>query len=104
MPPKTNNGYIANKLRRESIITSWTNQVNRDALLMLLEDMGVPLEERMQQLLKFDGYVDEISLGLSRDVKASHVRRQTDDRLEKDCDKYFAPWTDRYIYWDDRGI
>ena len=98
------NAYLEKRDRFAQIITKWTNQVNRDALLMILEDIGLPLEERIEQLLRFDDYVDEISIGLSRDVKASHVRRQTDDRLEKDCDKYFAPWSDRYIYWDDRGI
>lgn len=98
------NQYLAKKAVREGIIISWTKQVNRDALLILLDDMGIPLEERIQHLLKFDDYVDEISLGLSRDVKASHVRRQTDDRLEGDCGEYFAPWSVRYEYWDDRGI
>ena len=98
------NGYLAKKAVREGIVIKWTNQVNRDALLILLDDMGVPLEERIQHLLKFDDYVDEISLGLSRDVKASHVRRQTDDRLENDCGEHFAPWEMRYEYWNDSGI
>ena len=98
------NNYLAKKAVREGIVIKWTNQVNRDALLILLDDMGIPLEKRIQHLLKFDDYVDEISLGLSRDVKASHVRRHVDDRLEKDCGEYFASWTDRYIGWDDRGI
>lgn len=98
------NNYLAKKAVREGIVIKWTNQVNRDALLILLDDMGIPLEERIQHLLKFDDYVDEISLGLSRDVKASHVRRQTDDRLEGDCGEYFAPWEMRYEYWNDSGI
>ena len=98
------NEYLKKKSRREYIVKEWARQVDRDALVMLLEDEGVPLEEAVKKVQKFTDYADEIEIGLSALPGASHKRRQADERLENYCGDLFAPWTSRYIYWDDRGI
>lgn len=98
------NGYLERKAVRESIITNWTRQADQDAFLLFLEDEGVPFEEAVAKVQKFNDYADEISIGLSSMPSASHKRRLTDDRLENYCGEWFAPWSERYDYWKDSGI
>ena len=98
------NQYLAKKAVREGIIISWTKQVCRDALVLMMEDSGADLEQMVQRMAEFDALVEEISYGLSAEAKASHVRRQVDERLEPVCGEYFAPWSTRYEYWNDSGI
>ena len=98
------NGYLEKRARRERIIIQWTKQVCRDALVLMMEDSGATPDQMFEKMCVFDEYVEEISYGLSTEAKASYKRHQTDERLEKACGEYFAPWPKRYLNWDDSGI
>ena len=112
MKPK--NAYLEKKqqerIARDMVVTGWARQEVFDALVLVLHDpevMGKDIfgEERLQRLcVALDAKINEIRPGLSNQTNASHVRRQVDDELRKICKDSFAPWEERYIYWDDRGI
>ena len=96
--------------QRDLIVMSWSHQMCYDALTLVLNDpevMGKDVfgRKRLNKLCKaLNKTIGEILPGMSGAVNASHVRRQVDDALRRICGEDFAPWEERYEFWDDRGI
>lgn len=99
------------RIQRDTVVLGWGVQSVFDALTLVLNDpdyMGKDVfgEKRLKKLnTALDEVTREIIDGMTKtNVGASHQRRLVDDRLQKIMKENFAPWTDRYIGWDDRGI
>lgn len=83
----------------------WTGQCCLDAMTIALnEEFGIGAERLTRLNKRFNEIYREALVGLSASEKASHVRRQVDERLEKICGPEYVPWPERYEYWEDRGI
>lgn len=112
--PKPNNAYLAKKAekqkQRDLIVMMWSHQMCYDALTLVLNDkevMGKDVfgKQRLNRLcVALNAKIKEIMPGMTGATNASHVRRQVDDSLRKICGEDFAPWEERYEYWDDSGI
>ena len=108
------NPYLAKKAeqqkQRDLIVMMWSHQMCYDALTLVLNDkevMGKDVfgKQRLNKLcVALNAKIKEIMPGMSKANNASHVRAQVDRELEKICGEEFVPWTERYEYWDDRGI
>ena len=96
--------------QRDMIVMAWSHQMAYDALTLVLNDpevMGKDVfgRKRLNRLCKaLNEKISEIMVGMSSKVNSSYVRYQVDRELEKICGEDFAPWEERYEYWDDRGI
>lgn len=112
--PKPINPYLAKKRQeqktRDAIIMAWSHQMCYDALTLVLNDkeiMGKDVfgKQRLNKLcVALNAKIKEIMPGMSGANNSSYVRYQVDRELEKICGEDFAPWEERYEYWDDRGI
>ncbi len=112
--PKPNNAFLAKQAekqkQRDLIIMSWSHQMCYDALTMVLNDKEIMGKDvfGMQRLKKINAALNkkitEMLPAMSGAVNASYLRSQVDRELEKICGEDFAPWEERYDYWDDRGI
>ena len=112
--PKPNNAYLAKQRekqrQRDYIVMMWSHQMCYDALTLVLNDpevMGKDVfgKKRLNKLcVALNKKITEIMPGLSEKDNASHVRYQVDRELQRICGEDFAPWEERYQYYDDRGI
>lgn len=108
------NAYLAkrdaDRKQRDMIIMAWSHQMVYDALTLVLNDkevMGKDVfgRQRLNKLcVALNAKITEMLPGVSGSVNASHIRYQVDRELQKICGEDFAPWEERYEYWDDRGI
>lgn len=111
---QTKNQYLAARAekqkRRDALIMAWSFQLCYDALTLVLndpEEMGKDVfgRKRLNKLCSaVNAKIREIMPGMTGAVNASHIRRVVDDELRKICGADFAPWENRYEFWDDSGV
>lgn len=93
------------KQMASEIIQLWTGQCCLDAMTIALnEEFGIGAERLTRLNKRFNEIYREALVGLSSSEKASYVRYEVDQRLEKICGPEFLPWPERYEYWEDKGI
>lgn len=111
---KGKNAYLAKQAekqkQRDMIVMSWSHQMCYDALTLVLNDPEVMGKDvfgrvRLNRLCKaLNAKIGEIMPGMSGAVNSSYIRAQVDRELKRICGEDFAPWEERYEFWDDRGI
>lgn len=110
------NAYLAKReearIARETQVLAWGVQLVFDGLTLVLNDpeyMGKDVfgQKRLDKLNKaLNEVTREIMQGLmvKTNPGASYTRAVVDTRLQKIAKDSFAPWPERYLDWDDRGI
>lgn len=112
--PKPTNAFLAKQAEkqraRDMVVMEWSHQMCYDALTLVLNDktvMGKDVfgKQRLNKICEaLNAKIGEIMPGLSGKTNASYVRAQVDRELQKICGEDFAPWEERYPYFDDRGV